>query len=167
MIIGVPKEIKDHEYRVGVTPAGAKILTDTGHEVRIETGAGAAIGFSDELYAAAGARIVASSREVYACPMVIKVKEPQPDEFPLLHKGQLLFTYLHFAPDPEQAAALIERKIIGIAYETVTDAAGELPLLKPMSEVAGRLSILAGAESLQMRRGGNGTLAACRTYPQT
>ena len=158
MLIGVPKEIKNHEYRVGVTPAGAKILTDAGHEVRIEAGAGAAIGFGDELYTAAGARIVSTARDVYACPLVIKVKEPQPREFALLHEGQVLFTYLHLAPDPEQTAALVERKIVGIAYETVTDAAGELPLLKPMSEVAGRLAILAGAESLQLSRGGNGTL---------
>jgi alanine dehydrogenase len=158
MIIGIPKEIKDHEYRVGVTPAGARILTDAGHQVHIETGAGAAIGFTDAHYAAAGARIVDAARDVYACPMVIKVKEPQPSEYPLLHEGQLLFTYLHLAPDPQQTQALVMRKIIGIAYETVTDAHGELPLLKPMSEVAGRLAVLAGAESLQMSRGGNGTL---------
>lgn len=158
MIIGIPKEIKNHEYRVGVTPAGAKILTDAGHQVHIETGAGDAIGFTDAHYAAAGARIVDTARDVYACPMVIKVKEPQTSEYPLLHEGQLLFTYLHLAPDPQQTHALVMRKIIGIAYETVTDTQGELPLLKPMSEVAGRLAILAGAESLQMSRGGNGTL---------
>jgi alanine dehydrogenase len=158
MIVGVPREIKDREYRVGVTPAGARILTDAGHEVHIETGAGVAIGFSDAQYAAAGAHIAETARDVYACPMVIKVKEPQPIEFPLLHEGQILFTYLHLAPDPQQLRALLERKIIGIAYETVTDTQGELPLLRPMSEVAGRLAIIAGAESLQMSHGGNGTL---------
>jgi alanine dehydrogenase len=158
MIIGVPKEIKNHEYRVGVTPSGAKILTDAGHQVHIQTGAGTAIGFTDAHYAAAGARIVDAARDVYACPMVIKVKEPQAGEYPLLHEGQVLFTYLHLAPDAQQTRALLERKVIGIAYETVTDAHGELPLLKPMSEVAGRLAVLAGAESLQMSRGGNGTL---------
>jgi alanine dehydrogenase len=148
MLIGVPREIKDHEYRVGVTPAGAKILTDAGHEVHVETGAGAAIGFDDAQYAAAGARIVATADEVYACPMVIKVKEPQPAEFPLLREGQVLFTYLHLAPDPEQTAALIERKTVGIAYETVTDAQGELPFLKPMSEVAGRLASWSSAATV-------------------
>jgi alanine dehydrogenase len=158
MHIGIPKEIKNHEYRVGVTPAGARILTDAGHTVHVEQGAGEAIGFSDAQYAAAGARVAGSAQEIYACPMVIKVKEPQPSEYPLLHAGQVLFTYLHLAPDPQQTQALLEREIIGIAYETVTDGLGELPLLKPMSEVAGRLAVLAGAESLQMSRGGNGTL---------
>lgn len=155
--IGVPKEIKDHEYRVGVTPAGARALVDAGHEVLIEKSAGSAIGFEDTRYIASGAKIV-DKAEVYSCPMVVKVKEPQPAEFPLLQEGQVLFTYLHLAPDPIQTKALLERKVIGIAFETVTDSKGELPLLKPMSEVAGRLSILAGANSLQMSQGGLGTL---------
>lgn len=158
MIIGVPKEIKDHEYRVGLTPTGASMLTDAGHEVHVQSGAGETIGFDDALYAAAGAKIAATAREIYACPMVVKVKEPQESEFPLLHEGQILFTFLHLAPDPAQTRALLERKVIGIAYETVSDAGGELPLLKPMSEVAGRIAIQAGATALQMSQGGNGTL---------
>ncbi len=156
-IIGIPGEIKDQEYRVGVTPAGAKALVEAGHEVHVETCAGKAIGFEDAQYEACGAKIVGLA-EVYSCPMVVKVKEPQPSEFSMLHEGQVLFTYLHLAPDPVQTKALLERKVIGIAFETVTDANGELPLLKPMSEVAGRLSVLAGAVALQMSHGGIGTL---------
>ena len=158
MKIGIPREIKDHEYRVGVTPAGARVLVEAGHEVLIQKNAGAAIGFEDGDYIASGAGIANGPEEIYSCPMVIKVKEPQPSEFPRLKEGQILFTYLHLAPDPLQTKALLERKVIGIAYETVTDARGELPLLKPMSEVAGRLSILAGAHFLQMSRGGYGIL---------
>lgn len=158
MIIGVPKEIKDHEYRVGVTPSGTKILVDAGHEVHIQSGAGDAIGFDDASYIAAGAKIADTAREIYACPMVVKVKEPQASEFPLMHEGQILFTFLHLAPDPVQTRALLERKIIGIAYETVNTVDGDLPLLKPMSEVAGRIAIQAGATALQMSHGGNGTL---------
>ncbi len=157
MKIGIPKEIKDHEFRVGATPSGVKALTEAGHEVLIETGAGAAIGFSDDLYRGAGAR-VANREEVFACAMVIKVKEPQPSEYPLLWEGQILFTYLHLAPDPLQTRALVERKVIAIAYETVTDQRGHLPLLVPMSEVAGRLAIQAGANALQMINGGRGVL---------
>ena len=157
MKIGIPKEIKDHEFRVGATPSGVKALTEAGHEVLIETGAGTAIGFSDDNYRGAGAR-VASREQVYACPMVIKVKEPQPSEYPLLWEGQVLFTYLHLAPDPEQTRALVERKVVAIAYETVTDQRGHLPLLVPMSEVAGRLAIQAGANALQMINGGRGVL---------
>lgn len=157
MKIGIPKEIKDHEFRIGATPSGVKALTEAGHEVLIETGAGAAVGFSDAMYRGAGARLV-GREDVYACPMVIKVKEPQPSEFPLLWEGQVLFTYLHLAPDPLQTRALVERKVIAIAYETVTDQRGRLPLLVPMSEVAGRLAIQAGANALHMIHGGRGVL---------
>ena len=158
MKIGVPKEIKDHEYRVGVTPAGAKVLIDAGHEVLIQTLAGEAIGFHDEMYLAVGAQVVASPKEIYQCPMVVKVKEPQTSEFALMHGGQILFTYLHLAPDPEQTRQLLEQKVVGIAYETVTDKDGRLPLLVPMSEVAGRVAIQAGAFGLQMINGGRGVL---------
>jgi alanine dehydrogenase len=158
MKIGVPKEIKDHEFRVGVTPAGARALAAAGHEVLLQSRAGEAIGFPDDHYTAAGAKIVATAAEVYACPMVVKVKEPQASELPLLHEGQLLFTYLHLAPDPEQTKQLLQQKVVGIAYETVTDASGQLPLLMPMSEVAGRIAIQAGAAGLQMINGGRGVL---------
>lgn len=158
MIIGIPREIKDHEYRVGVTPQGAKMLADAGHEVHVQSGAGEAIGFDDERYEAAGAKIAGTAKEIYDCPMVVKVKEPQQAEFPLMHEGQILFTFLHLSPDPLQTRALLEKKVIGIAYETVSDASGELPLLKPMSEVAGRIAIQAGANALQMSHGGCGTL---------
>ena len=158
MLIGVPREIKNHEYRVGITPAGARALTDAGHEVRVETRAGERIGFSDELYLAAGAHIVGTPSEAYACPLIVKVKEPQPGEIPLLREGQVLFTYLHLAADPELTRQLLERKIVAIAYETVTDAAGALPLLTPMSEVAGRIAIQAGATALQLANGGRGVL---------
>ncbi len=158
MKIGVPKEIKDREYRVGVTPAGVQALMAAGHELVVETQAGAAIGFTDEMYQAVGARIVPTAAEVYKSPMVMKVKEPQSSEFPLMHEGQLLFTYLHLAPDPEQTRQLLERKVVAIAYETVTDERGALPLLVPMSEVAGRIAIQAGAFGLQMINGGRGVL---------
>lgn len=159
MRIGVPKEIKTHEYRVGLVPAGARELVQAGHEVLIESGAGAGIGFDDAAYRAAGARIAATAAEVFAsAELVIKVKEPQPREFPLLRPGQLLFTYLHLAPDPEQAHALRTAGVTAIAYETVTAPDGSLPLLTPMSEVAGRLSIQVGAVSLQKANGGMGVL---------
>ena len=158
MKIGVPKEIKDHEFRVGVTPAGARALVAAGHEVLVQSRAGEAIGFSDGDYSAVGAKIVPAAADVYACPMVIKVKEPQASEFPLMHEGQLLFTYLHLAPDPEQTRHLLQQKVVGVAYETVTDANGHLPLLVPMSEVAGRIAIQAGAAGLQMINGGRGVL---------
>src|SRR3569623_2117765 len=157
MKIGIPKEIKDHEFRVGATPSGVKALVEAGHEVVIEHDAGAAIGFTDERYRAAGAQ-VADRETVYAAPMVVKVKEPQTSEFPLLHEGQVLFTYLHLAPDPVQTQALLDRKVVAIAYDTVTDKQGHLPLLVPMSEVAGRLAIQAGAHALQMSEGGRGEL---------
>lgn len=158
MLIGIPKEIKDHEYRVGATPAGVAQLTAAGHQVLVETGAGARIGYTDDAYRAAGAEIVAGPTQVYAADLIIKVKEPQPSELPLLRAGQMLFCYLHLAADAELTRALIERKIVGIAYETVTDVQGGTPLLMPMSEVAGRLSIQAGARCLEMAGGGNGTL---------
>ena len=158
MKIGVPKEIKDHEFRVGVTPAGAKTLVDAGHEVCVQYHAGEAIGFLNEMYEAVGATIVDTPEEIYQCPMVVKVKEPQASECPLLHEGQLLFTYLHLAPDPEQTKHLLQQKVVGIAYETVTDEQGGLPLLVPMSEVAGRIAIQAGAHALQMINGGRGVL---------
>ncbi len=159
MRIGVPKEIKTHEYRVGLVPGGARELVEAGHEVLIESGAGAGIGFDDAAYRAAGARIAASAAEVFArADLIVKVKEPQPKEFPLLRSGQILFTYLHLAPDPEQARALRAAGVTAIAYETVTAPDGSLPLLTPMSEVAGRLSIQVGAVSLQKANGGMGVL---------
>ena len=157
MLIGIPKEIKDHEYRVGATPSGVAQLTAAGHQVLVETGAGNKIGYADDAYRAAGAEIVAGPTQVYAADLIVKVKEPQPSELALLRAGQTLFCYLHLAADAELTRALIERKIVGIAYETVTDAQGGTPLLLPMSEVAGRLSIQAGARCLEMAGGGNGT----------
>lgn len=157
MKIGVPKEIKNHEYRVGLTPAGVLQLTQRGHEVEVENDAGKKIGFSNEDYIAAGAKI-ADVEQIFKNEMIVKVKEPQPQECDLFFPGQLLFTYLHLAPDPEQTKALLEKDVIAIAYETVTDAQGRLPLLIPMSEIAGRLSIQAGATALQLANGGNGML---------
>jgi alanine dehydrogenase len=158
--IGIPKEVKDKEYRVGATPDMVRALTEVGHEVVVETLAGDPIGFTDAMYAAAGARIVKTPPEVYKSDMIIKVKEPQKSEFPLMHEGQILFCYFHLAPDPIQAKNLLERKIIAIAYETVTDKLGRLPLLVPMSEIAGRIAIQAGATALQMANGGRGVLLA-------
>lgn len=159
MLVGVPKEIKNHEYRVGLTPAGTRELVMHGHQVLVETNAGAEIGFSDSDYTAVGATIAASAAEVYGTAgMIIKVKEPQPGECKMLRPGQLLFTYLHLAPDPAQTRALVESGATCIAYETVTAAEGGLPLLAPMSEVAGRMSIQAGAVNLEKSQGGNGTL---------
>ncbi len=159
MKIGVPKEIKNHEYRVGMTPAGVRELTAAGHSVMIQTQAGAAIGLTDEMYQQAGATLVETPQEIFAtADMIVKVKEPQPNECKMLRSGQLLFTYLHLAPDPAQTKLLVESDAIAIAYETVTDAHGGLPLLAPMSEVAGRMAIQAGAHSLEKAQGGNGTL---------
>jgi len=158
MKIGVPKEIKNHEYRVGATPYTIKGFVEAGHEVLVQTKAGEKIGFTDEKYEAAGAKVVSSAKEIYECPMVIKVKEPQKEEYELLHEGQILFCYLHLAPDPKQTEALLKQKIIGIAYETVTEKNGRLPLLVPMSEVAGRIAIQVGAYYLQMANGGKGVL---------
>ncbi|MCI5052831.1 MAG: alanine dehydrogenase [Simkaniaceae bacterium] len=158
MLIGVPKEIKNHEYRVGATPSMVAALVQAGHEVHVETQAGAKIGFGDEAYEKVGGKIVAGPEEVYQCEMIIKVKEPQPSEYPLLKEEQILYCYLHLAPDPKQTEALLEQKVVGIAYETVIDRVGRLPLLTPMSEIAGRISIHAGANALHMANGGRGVL---------
>lgn len=158
-MIGAPKEVKNHEYRIGLTPAGVGELTAAGHEVVVETNGGAAIGFDDEQYVAAGARIVPDAATVFAqAEMIVKVKEPQPEECRMLRPGQLLFTYLHLAPDPVQTQLLLESGATAIAYETVTSLQGGLPLLAPMSEVAGRMSIQAGCHSLEKAQGGSGTL---------
>jgi alanine dehydrogenase len=158
MRIGIPREIKSGENRVGATPDSVYALQAAGHRVQVEKGAGKNIGFTDEMYRQAGAQIVDRREELYENEMIIKVKEPLPPEYPLLKEGQILFCYLHLAPDPQQTKALLERKVIGIAYETVTDRDGRLPLLVPMSEIAGRLSIQVGATSLQIANGGRGVL---------
>ena len=159
MRIGVPREIKVHEYRVGLVPAGVRELVTAGHEVLIESSAGNGIGVDDAQYRGAGAIIAASAAEVFArADMVVKVKEPQPAECAMLRKDQLLFTYLHLAADPAQAQALMKSGATAIAYETVTAPNGSLPLLTPMSEVAGRMSIQVGAASLQKANGGFGIL---------
>ncbi len=159
IVVGIPKEIKNHEYRVGATPSMVKALVDAGHKVLVETKAGAKIGYFDEEYMHAGAVIAKTPAEIYQqSDMIVKVKEPQPAEYPMLREGQILFTFLHLAPDPEQTKALLEKKVIGIAYETVTDADGRLPLLTPMSEIAGRIAIQAGATALQIANGGKGVL---------
>ena len=158
MRVGVPREIKNHEYRVGLTPAGTHALVQRGHAVLVESGAGARVGFPDADYASAGGTVVGSAQEVFAADMVVKVKELQPEEFALPRKGQILFAYLHLAPDPALLDCLLDREVSGIAFETVTDAAGRLPLLAPMSRIAGRLSIQAGAWALQMANGGSGIL---------
>lgn len=159
MRVGIPKEIKNHEYRVGLTPANVRELAERGHEVMVESGAGAGSGMDDDAYRGAGARIVDSAEAVFAeADMVVKVKEPQPQECAMLREGQILFTYLHLAPDPEQTSALKRSGCIAIAYETVTDGHGHLPLLAPMSEVAGRMSVQVGAHSLEKAQGGAGVL---------
>jgi alanine dehydrogenase len=159
MLVGIPKEIKNHEYRVGLTPAGVRELVGHGHEVLVETNAGQAIGFEDAEYLACGASIADDAASIFArAEMIIKVKEPQPEECRMLRPGQLLFTYLHLAPDPQQTRLLLESGATCIAYETVTAAGGVLPLLAPMSEVAGRMSVQAGAVNLEKSKGGNGTL---------
>ena len=159
MIIGLPKEIKNHEYRVGLTPASVRELTSHGHTVLVQIGAGADIGLSDEQYIAAGATLAATAAEVFEkSEMVVKVKEPQPQECAMLRPGQILYTYLHLAPDPEQTEALIQSGAICIAYETITGPGGGLPLLAPMSEVAGRMAVQAGAAHLEKSKGGMGVL---------
>jgi alanine dehydrogenase len=161
MLVGVPREIKNHEYRVGLVPASVRELTARGHRVIVERGAGAAIGLADGDYVAAGAELVGGPGEVFArSELIVKVKEPQPAECRQLREGQVLFTYLHLAPDPAQAALLLESGVTAIAYETVTDKAGGLPLLAPMSEVAGRMAVQAGAACLEKSRGGSGVLLA-------
>src|SRR5579864_8390148 len=159
MLIGVPKEIKTHEYRVGLVPGSVRELIHHGHAVIIESKAGAGIGFDDAAYQKAGARIAASAAEVFAAAeLIVKVKEPQPQEIALLKSGQVLFTYLHLAADKAQTEGLMKSGAVCIAYETVTDARGGLPLLAPMSEVAGRMSIQVGAHCLEKEQGGNGIL---------
>ena len=159
MIIGVPKEVKDHESRVGVTPAGVKALVDAGHKVLVETNAGALSSFPDDDYQAVGAEIVGAAHNVWAnADMVVKVKEPVEKEYVHFREGLVLFTYLHLAPLKALTDALLAKKVTGIAYETVKDAAGTLPLLTPMSEVAGRLSVQIGAAYLEKEHGGRGVL---------
>ena len=161
MLIGVPKEIKNHEYRVGLTPSSVKELVKHGHQVMIEHDAGVAIDFTNEEYVAAGAEIVSSAEEIFARgEMIVKVKEPQSQECKMLREGQILYTYLHLAPDPDQTKLLLESGATCVAYETVTDAEGGLPLLAPMSEVAGRMSVQAGAHHLEKAQGGRGVLLA-------
>ncbi len=159
MKIGVPKEIKNHEYRVGLTPASVRELKARGHRVLVQHDAGAAIGLSDALYRAAGGEILNDAASVFAeAELIVKVKEPQPEEFALLRREQVLFTYLHLAPDRRQTEALQAAGVTAIAYETVTSPSGGLPLLAPMSEVAGRMAALAGAHCLQKSAGGAGVL---------
>ena len=159
MLIGVPKEIKAQEFRVGMTPAGVRELVAAGHRVIVEAGSGEAIGLSDDLYNAAGATIIKTAEEIFGeAEMIVKVKEPQAHECRQLRPNQMLFTYLHLAADPQQAALLIASGATCIAYETITSARGGLPLLAPMSLVAGRLSVQAGAHHMEIHQGGNGTL---------
>lgn len=159
MRIGVPREIKVRENRVGLTPDGAAELVRAGHEVFVQADAGTNIGFFDDMYVAAGATILPDAPAIFAkAEMIVKVKEPQPSETAMLTKDHVLFTYLHLAPDPVQTEGLRKSGCIAIAYETVTDSDHRLPLLKPMSEVAGRMSVQVGAHSLEMRQGGRGML---------
>ena len=159
MRIGVPKEIKNHEYRVGLTPASVRELTSRGHHVLVQSGAGTAIGLGDDAYQAAGAALAPDAASVFAqADLIVKVKEPQASEFPLLRAGQVLFTYLHLAPDPKLTSALLHSRVVGIAYETVTGPGGTLPLLAPMSEVAGRMAVQVGAHYLEKSQGGMGVL---------
>lgn len=159
MLIGVPKEVKSQEFRVGLTPSSVSELIHHGHSVMVETGAALGIGIDDQAYRAVGATIVDSVEEIFAkADMIVKVKEPQPEECRRLRSGQVLFTYLHLAPDPVQTDLLLESGCIAIAYETVTDRNGRLPLLSPMSEVAGRMSIQAAAKCMEIVHGGKGLL---------
>ncbi|MFC4294268.1 alanine dehydrogenase [Novosphingobium tardum] len=159
MRVGTVREIKNHEYRVGLTPESVHELVVHGHEVWVETGAGLGIGASDQDYRGAGGIIKDTAAEIFAaCEMVVKVKEPQPGERAMLREGQILYTYLHLAPDPEQTADLVKSGVTAIAYETVTGPGNTLPLLKPMSQVAGRMSIQAGATALEKAHGGRGVL---------
>ena len=159
MRVGCPKEIKNHEYRVGLTPGSVREYVAHGHEVLVETGLGEGIGADDNAYRSAGATVAKTAAEVFSkADMIVKVKEPQPGEWTQLREGQILYTYLHLAPDPEQTKGLLASGVTAVAYETVTDDRGGLPLLAPMSEVAGRLSIQAGATALQKANGGRGLL---------
>jgi alanine dehydrogenase len=158
MIIGVPKEIKNNENRVGITPAGVASFKKNGHEVLIETNAGIGSGFTDQDYREAGALIVLKAKEAWSADMVIKVKEPLVEEYQYFREGLILYTYLHLAPEPELTKALVDKKVIAIAYETIQLENGSLPLLTPMSEVAGRMSIQIGAQFLEKTNGGKGVL---------
>ncbi len=159
MQIGCVKEIKRHEYRVGMTPACVRAYAAHGHQVTIEAGAGDGAGFTDAEYSASGAKVESDRKKIFAASdMIIKVKEPQPEEFPLFREGQILFTYLHLAPDPDQTKALLKAGVKAVAYETIRTADGTLPCLKPMSEIAGRLSIQEGAKYLEKPFGGRGVL---------
>ncbi|MAC58815.1 MAG: alanine dehydrogenase [Novosphingobium sp.] len=159
MRVGTVKEIKNHEYRVGLTPESVEELVRNGHEVWVEKSAGLGIGASDAEYERSGAKLIATAAEVFAgCEMIVKVKEPQAVERAMLREGQILYTYLHLAPDPDQTADLVKSGVTAIAYETVTGPGGSLPLLKPMSQVAGRMSIQAGATALEKANGGRGVL---------
>ncbi|QYY42357.1 alanine dehydrogenase [Aneurinibacillus thermoaerophilus] len=160
MIIGVPKEIKNNENRVAITPAGVAAFVHAGHEVLIEKNAGLGSGFTDEEYVKEGAKIVATAKEAWAADMVMKVKEPLPEEYPYFREGLVLFTYLHLAPEPELTKALVEKKVTAIAYETIQLDNGALPLLTPMSEVAGRMAVQIGAQFLEKSHGGKGVLLA-------
>jgi alanine dehydrogenase len=159
MLIGVPKEVKTHEYRVGLTPGSVREIVHHGHQVVVETGAGTGVGFEDASYVGVGARILPSKTEVFAAAeLIVKVKEPQPQEAAALSEGQVLLTYLHLAADKALAQALLRSGVTAIAYETVTDARGGLPLLAPMSEVAGRMAVQVGAHCLEKEQGGIGVL---------
>ncbi len=159
MKIGLPKEIKDNEYRVGLTPAGVQALSDAGHALFVERSAGEGSGFEDDAYVDAGAQILATAEEIWeAGEMIVKVKEPVAPEYPRMREGQLLFTYLHLAPEFELTKQMLERGVTGVAYETITDRKGRLPLLTPMSEVAGRMSVQVGATYLEKMNGGRGIL---------
>jgi alanine dehydrogenase len=161
VLIGIPTEVKDHEYRVGMIPAAVHALVVAGHQVIVQKGAGLGSSIPDEDYVEAGARIVPDAATVYGeAEMVVKVKEPVESEYPLLKRGQTLFTYLHLAPLPELTSVLLEKEIAGVAYETIEDREGRLPLLTPMSEVAGRMAVVVGASFLQKAHGGRGTLIA-------
>lgn len=158
MIIGLPKEIKDNEFRVAITPGGVRQLVDSGHEVLVRAGAGEGSGFSDEEYARGGARVLTTPEEVWDAELIVKVKEPQASEYALMREGLTLFTYLHLAAEKALTMEMCKRKVTGIAYETVEESEGRLPLLTPMSEVAGRMAVQLGAQYLQKNRGGRGKL---------
>ena len=158
MLIGVPKEIKTHEYRVGLNPEGARQLVAAGHQVHVQTGAGVSSGFADAAFVAAGATIVGTAADAWSTDMVIKVKEPLPAEFGFFREGLILYTYLHLAAFPELTRELLAKKVSGVAYETITDDSGGLPLLRPMSEIAGRMSAQVGATHLEAEKGGKGIL---------
>lgn len=160
MIVGVPKEIKNNENRVAITPAGVATLVHAGHEVLVETEAGVGSGFTNEEYAKEGAKIVQTAKEAWSADMVMKVKEPLAEEFQYFREGLVLFTYLHLAPEPALTKALVEKKVVAIAYETIQYDNGALPLLTPMSEVAGRMSVQIGAQFLEKSKGGKGVLLA-------